>query len=115
MELAEEEKELGNIAFAAKRYDEAIAHYTKAIKLDHKNHILYSNRSASYIGKHKFHEATRDAKECIRLDPSFIKGYYRLATAQTQLNKYHNALTTIQHALQIDPKKLPNDKAKSVS
>lgn len=104
MKFAEEEKVLGNKAFATKKYNEAIYHYTKAIKLDHKNHLFYSNRSASYICEGKFVEATKDAKECIRLDPSFIKGYYRLATAQIKMNKYDNALTTIQHALQIDPK-----------
>lgn len=35
---------LGNEAFAAKNYDEAIEHYTNAIKADPDNAIYYSNR-----------------------------------------------------------------------
>jgi len=35
---------LGNKAFAAQAYDEAISCYTEAIKLDSRNHIYFSNR-----------------------------------------------------------------------
>ena len=35
---------LGNTAFAAKEYDEAIKHYTAAIAIDSKNCVYYSNR-----------------------------------------------------------------------
>lgn len=35
---------LGNKAFAAKDYDEAIKHYTAAIAIDSKNCVYYSNR-----------------------------------------------------------------------
>ena len=34
----------GNEAFTGKRYEEAIAFYTEAIKLDPENSIYYSNR-----------------------------------------------------------------------
>ena len=35
---------LGNAAFAAKEYDEAIKYYTAAIAIDSKNCVYYSNR-----------------------------------------------------------------------
>ena len=35
---------LGNKAFAAKDYDEAIKHYTAAISIDSKNCVYFSNR-----------------------------------------------------------------------
>jgi len=95
-------KEKGNAAFAAKNYDEAIDCYTKAIRLDDKNHVFFSNRSASYAGKQKWTEAISDAKACIRLDPSFIKGYYRLATAQIETNELDAATQTIKQGLNID-------------
>ena len=37
-------RRLGNKAFAAKDYDEAIKHYTAAIAIDSKNCVYYSNR-----------------------------------------------------------------------
>jgi len=99
-------KEQGNVAFAAKKYDEAIECYTKAIRLDDKNHVFYSNRSASYAGKQKWTEAIDDAKICIKLNPSFIKGYYRLATAQIEQNVLDAATATIKQGLNIDPDNL---------
>lgn len=47
--------------------------------------------------------ASDDAKECIRLDPSFVKGYYRLATAQIELKQYDNAIATIRQGLVVEP------------
>ena len=35
---------LGNTAFAAKEYDDAIKYYTAAIAIDSKNCVYYSNR-----------------------------------------------------------------------
>jgi len=37
------------------------------------------------------------------LDPSFVKGYYRLAIAQIELRNYENALATIRQGLQVEP------------
>jgi len=100
---ADEYKEKGNAAFAAQNFDVAIECYTKAIQINNKNHVFYSNRSASYGGKEEWKKAVDDAKECIRLNPSFLKGYYRLATAQLELAEYDLATATIKQGLNIDP------------
>ena len=60
--------------------------------------------SASYGGLEKWQEAADDAKECIRLDPSFVKGYYRLASAQMELKELDAAMATIRQGLTVDPK-----------
>ena len=39
----------GNAAFAAGNHEEAIKHFTEGIAIDPSNHVLYSNRSASYV------------------------------------------------------------------
>ena len=59
--------------------------------------------SASYAGKRKWDEAISDAKECIKLNPSFIKGYYRLSSAQIEKNELDAAVSTIKQGLNIEP------------
>lgn len=85
---AEQEKKLGNDAFAARKYDEAITHYTNAIKIDPTSPIYFSNRSACYSFKHEWENALSDAKKSIELDSKFIKGYFRLASAQAELKQF---------------------------
>lgn len=100
-------KALGNDAFASKDFSKAIEHYTKAIQLDSKNHVFFSNRSASYAGLKEWNKAMDDAKECIRLDPQFVKGYYRLAMAQLESEQYDMAQSTIKQGLAVDPNNAP--------
>ena len=46
------EKEKGNDAFKVGDYDQAIAHYSKAIQLDPTNPALYSNRATAHYCQH---------------------------------------------------------------
>lgn len=106
MVTAEEHKESGNKAFAAKNFTEAIEHYTKAIRVDPTNHVYFSNRSASHAGlktPEAWKEAITDAKQCIKINPSFIKGYYRLATAQIEIDDLDAASATIKQGLNVEP------------
>lgn len=56
-------KDQGNKAFAAKDWDTAITLFSKAIDLDPKNHVLYSNRSAANAGKKEYSVALDDAEK----------------------------------------------------
>ena len=47
-------------------------------------------------------KAVEDAKDCIRLNPQFVKGYYRLAIAQLELEDYDLAQATIKQGLALD-------------
>jgi stress-induced-phosphoprotein 1 len=95
MSSAEEYKTQGNAAFARKDYFEAIDLFSKGIALDESNHVLYSNRSASYAGiqvtrsflnlafasSHStdpivlqdFDNALKDATNCIQIKPDWGK------------------------------------------
>jgi tetratricopeptide (TPR) repeat protein len=64
--------------------------------------FFFFKYSASHAGLQAWDDSTKDAKECIRLNPEFIKGYYRLATAQLESKSYDAAEATIKQGLGLD-------------
>ncbi|KAJ1480259.1 hypothetical protein T484DRAFT_1627292 [Baffinella frigidus] len=79
---ADEFKLKGNAAFSAQNYPQAIKWFTKAIKVDGTNHVLYSNRSACYASLKDYAQALQDADKCVSIKPDWGKGYGRQAAAR---------------------------------
>ncbi|KAG0656584.1 Hsp90 cochaperone [Monosporozyma unispora] len=101
---ADEYKQQGNAAFAAKNYQEAIDLFTKAIEVSETpNHVFYSNRSASYASLKKFNEALKDAEECVKINPTWPKGYTRIGAAHIGLGDLDDAESNYKKALEMDP------------
>eukprot|EP00053_Salpingoeca_punica_P016469 m.155734 g.155734 ORF g.155734 m.155734 type:complete len:590 (-) comp16969_c3_seq5:1128-2897(-) len=103
MASANELKELGNKAFSAGQFEEAIKHFTAAIALDAGNHVLYSNRSAAYASLKKFQEALEDGEKTVHLRPDWAKGYGRKGDALFGLNRLEDARETYNAGLQLEP------------
>lgn len=103
MSSSEEYKAIGNKHFAAKEYQQAIDSFTKAIDASPEpNHVLYSNRSASYASLKNFSKALEDAKKVIEINPSWAKGYNRVAAAEYGLGNLEEAKSAYQKALDLD-------------
>jgi len=115
----DELKAEGNKFFEQMNYDEAVNSYSKAICVAIENldkykdslHILYSNRSLAYINLKNFKEALIDACNCIDLQPTFVKGYHRRASALHHLAGYMEAKLTLDKLLQLEPN---NDEAQKL-
>ena len=103
MSTADELKAKGNAALQAEKFEEAIQHYTEAIKIDTNNHILYSNRSAAYAKVGKYAESLQDAEKTINLKADWAKGYSRKGAALELLNRQEEALKTYEQGLKYDP------------
>jgi stress-induced-phosphoprotein 1 len=101
---AEAKKAKGNDFFKVKDYPNAIKWYTEAIELDPSNSAYYSNRSASYAGLEDWEHAAEDGQSCISSDKTFIKGYFRLATAQESMSNYKKAVETLALGLAVEPR-----------
>lgn len=99
-------KDEGNEHFKAHRFDEAIACYTKAIEVDPKNAVFYSNRAQVHIKLENYGLAIIDCDEALKVDPNFTKAYYRKGVAQMAILKYKDAQANFKTIL----KTLPNDK-----
>lgn len=95
---AEAKKADGNAEFAAKNYDSAILKYTEAIAIE-ANHVYYCNRSAVYLAKKDWENAELDAAKCVEMERKFVKGYFRLATAQVEQDKIDEATATVRAGL----------------
>ncbi|KZL88337.1 heat shock protein sti1, partial [Colletotrichum incanum] len=103
MASADELKALGNKAIAEKNFDEAVAKFTEAIKLQPDNHILYSNRSAAYASKKDWQNALEDAKKTTEIKPDWAKGWGRLGTAHYGLGDLLAANDAYEEGLKVDP------------
>jgi L1 cell adhesion molecule like protein len=96
-------KDAGNAAFSKGEFVAATEAYTAALGADGTNHVLWSNRSASYLGAGKTREALRDARVCVRVKPDFAKGYSRLGAALFAVGAYAEAVAAYVRGLAVDP------------
>jgi len=86
---------LGYTLYAAvladhKRFDEAIAAATNAIKICPRN--TYRNRAEIYSDQGRLSEAVSDYDEAIRVDPADVASYKQRAFARASLNHFDDAV-----------------------
>ncbi|XP_043584849.1 dnaJ homolog subfamily C member 3 homolog isoform X1 [Bombus pyrosoma] len=96
-------KERGNACVKEQKYEEAMFHYTHAIKLDPQNYSLYSNRSFAFLKLQQYHFAMEDALMTIQLKPDWTKGYFRKAEVESQTFRFSEALQSYNKALSFQP------------
>ena len=65
---------------------------------------FYSNRSACHANLNQWEQAAEDARQCVIIDPKFVKGYYRAGLALEKLGDLDAALGYVERGLAIDPK-----------
>lgn len=100
---AAEAKGKGNTCFSANDWAGAITHFTEAILCDPTDHVFFSNRSAAYLSSGSTSLALSDAKECVRLNASWAKGYSRLGAAFWKDENLVEAARAYDQGLKLDP------------
>lgn len=100
---SEEHKEKGNELFKAGNYPGAIKEFEEGLRRNPKNKGIFSNRCLAYIKLMEPVAGLKDAEECIKLDPTFVKAYARKAQCQTLMKEYHKALASYDEGLKLDP------------
>jgi len=106
--MADDLKALGNKAIAEKNFDEAIQHFTEAIKIQPENHILYSNRSAAFASKKDYESALKDAEKTTEIKPDWAKGWGRKGAAMHGLGDLVGAHDAYEEGLKLDPNNAQN-------
>ena len=102
MDTAKSLKEKGNQLVQERKYQEALECYIKAIEIDSKDPILYSNRSLMYYNLKDYDNAIQDADVAISLKPNHSKAYLRKGNALEAKKQYYEALNTYSAGLQND-------------
>lgn len=105
--MVEEIKNRAKQCIGTRNFPEAIALYSKGIELTSTEApaqaILYANRSMCHLNMSRANEALSDAEEAVRLDASYVKGYYRLAMAHCLHNQYGAAKDALTRGLTLKP------------
>lgn len=103
---AEEMKEKANVFFKNEDYNQAITFYSQAIELNPYVAAYYGNRCLAYIRIECFGYALQDANKALEVDNSYVKAYYRRASANMALGKFKLALKDFEAVVKVRP----NDK-----
>lgn len=111
---AEAVKAQGNQFFKAGQYQQAIAKYEEASALDPTVPAYFSNAAACYEKLKDYDNMEKAGRNCIKADRNFVKGYFRLATAQKAKNDLAECIKTLESGLAIqsnnpDLKKMKKD------
>jgi tetratricopeptide (TPR) repeat protein len=85
-------------------FDQAIADYTQAIKLDPNNARIYYERSSTYHAKEDYDKAIADSTQAIRINPNFGDAYNLRGMAYEKKNDYDKAIADYTQALKLKPK-----------
>ncbi|KAG6911300.1 hypothetical protein DXG01_002139 [Tephrocybe rancida] len=93
----------GNALHQARKYKEAYAKYSEAIKQDPKNAVLWANRAASALSMKKYLDACTDAEKATQLDPKYTKAWGRQGTAYLSLGSWPKSVSAFQKALDCLP------------
>ncbi|KEG12156.1 serine/threonine protein phosphatase type 5 [Trypanosoma grayi] len=101
-EEAERLKEQGNEAFKEGKWHRAIELYSAAIEL-YKTPALLCNRAFAYLKTELPGAALADADEAVRLEPGFVKAYYRKASSHLYLGKHKEAVKDFKTVVQLVP------------
>ncbi|KAJ3346728.1 Serine/threonine-protein phosphatase 5 [Kappamyces sp. JEL0680] len=122
IDRAEEYKGIANKHFSAGDMDKAIEYYTQAISYNPRVAAYFSNRSIGTTGTRAaddvanfklelYGAALADASEAIKIDPKFVKGYYRRASANMALGRLKEAIKDFKAVTTVAPSD-PTAKAK---
>lgn len=100
---ADAAKTKGNASFKEKNYQQAIEHFSEAIKLVPDKVEYLSNRSMAYLRNGNHEEALKDAEQCVSVNPDWSKGYSRKGAALLVMKNVDTALACYMKGLEVEP------------
>jgi cytochrome c-type biogenesis protein CcmH/NrfG len=66
--------------------------------------VAYANRSACFLKLGEHERALADAERCVKIEPGFVKGRFRIGLALHALGRFAEAAAALAEAETLDPK-----------
>uniref|UniRef100_H3D704 Sperm associated antigen 1 n=1 Tax=Tetraodon nigroviridis TaxID=99883 RepID=H3D704_TETNG len=102
LHLANNEKILGNEAFVARDYEEAVAYYSRSLSII-PTVAAYNNRAQAEIKLQHWHRALKDCQSVLELEAGNIKALLRRATAYHHMDQFQMAAEDLRVVLKEEP------------
>ncbi len=97
----------GNTLSGLKRYQEALAAYEQAIRLDPNLALAYKGKGNALLGLKRPQEALVAYEQAIHLDPNLALAYRNKGNTLRNLKRYQEALVAYEQAIHLDPNYAP--------
>lgn len=94
-------KNQGNTFFTSRKFQEAIACYTKAIIHNPGIATYYTNRALCYLKLKQWDLAGQDCRRALETNPNLIKGHFFLGQALLELQLYDEAIASLMKAYEM--------------
>ena len=85
------------------RFEEAIAQYNEAIRLEPQDAQAHNNRGTTYLRLGQVERAIQDLDEAIRIDPQYAQPYSNRGVAYASLGQLERAIMDFDEAIQLEP------------
>lgn len=100
---AKSHRKVGDICSTIGEPQKAIDSYTKALKLDPDNAVIYVNRGNKMLLLGRFNNAANDFTQAITLNPALAKAHGGLGNAHIYLGEVQQGIESLIKALALDP------------
>jgi tetratricopeptide (TPR) repeat protein len=101
---AEDYYRLGTEADNQGNYPEALADWTKAIRLKPNYTEAYNERAGTFMNIGNYQAAVKDCTQAIKLNPRYAKAYHRCGVSYKNLGNVPAAMKNLSEAIRFNPK-----------
>ena len=84
-------------------YENAIDHYTNAVKFNPQTAIIYHNRGTLYYRQENYELAVQDLNLAIELDPEFGEAYNNRGLVHEMVGDFDSAIRDYNRAVELNP------------
>lgn len=113
-DVADGHKAKGNDAYKAKKFDEAVSHYTAAIEALPDEMTYYNNLAAVYYEQKKFDECIEQCKKAIEVGRSMRADYKVVAKSYARIGNSYRAMDKLEEAKRAYEDSLMEDRVDDV-